>query len=190
MRQEKGLDLTIRLKTVLMDQNLDEAEPIARFATAPGTEVFYQPIEQNYNTAENPRWFEESANWPKDVRKAVAVVRRLLRLKQEGLHIANSAAQLEAMATYFEDPAGLRVAVQSHSAHERRLTCAALTTLQLQANGDVTVCTGIPPVGNIKRARIRDIWDARARVWESGCCLERRLLPAAAEEAEVAGAVS
>jgi len=30
---------------------------------SPGLAVFYQPIEQNYNTAENPKWFVTSPTW-------------------------------------------------------------------------------------------------------------------------------
>jgi hypothetical protein len=78
------------------------------------------------------------------------------------------------MIPYFRDPDALRVP-QSHAAHERRLLCAALTMLQFQANGDVTVCYGTPPVGNIKQRPIRDVWAHRPRLWEQGCCLERRL---------------
>jgi len=137
--------------------------------------VFYQPIEQNYNTPEDAHWFEHSANWPKDSHKAVSVVNELIQLKRDGCHIANSLAQLDAMCRYFENPAQLRVAVQSHAAHERRSLCAALVNLELRANGDVTVCTGIPSVGNVTAARIREIWEQRPRVWVNGCCLETRM---------------
>jgi hypothetical protein len=102
-------------------------------------------------------------------------------LKRDGAHIANSYEQLEAMIPYFRDPAAMRVSVQSHNAHERRLSCAALTTLQIQANGDVTVCYGLKPVGNIKSGRIRAIWETRPDVWNGGCCLERRLSEAERE---------
>lgn len=176
-RRENRLDFTIRLKTVIMSHNLDEVCEIARYATQDGMHVFYQPVEQNYNTPEDPRWFESSGNWPGDPEKAVAAVNRLIELKREGLHIDNSIAQLEAMIPYFRNPDSLRVSTQGHSAHERRALCAALTTLQFQANGDVTVCYGVPPVGNIKTAPIREIWRNRPHFWEEGCCLERRCTP-------------
>jgi len=168
------LPLKIRLKTVIMAHNLHEVGAVARFAEERGLEIFYQPIEQNYNTVEDPRWFEASANWPADPTEAVAAVRELVRLKRMGLPIVNSYAQLEVMVTYFGNPDALRVAVQNHSAHERRPQCDAMTGLQIQANGDVTVCTGLPPVGNVKTASIRQIWRARPRVWEDACCLYRR----------------
>ena len=79
------------------------------------------------------------------------------------------------MIPYFRAPQTLRVSTQSHSAHERRQLCTALTMMQIQANGDVTVCYGSPPVGNIKEMPLRDLWEQRPRFWEQGCCLERRL---------------
>jgi len=175
--QHRRTPLPIRLKTVVMSHNLSELGEVARFARDRGLEVFYQPIEQNYNTPEDPRWFEHSDNWPKDTAAAVAAVSELMELKRRGLPIVNSRAQLEAMAAYFRDPDSLRVAVQSHSAHERRQHCMALTMLQLQANGDVVVCTSLAPVGNVKGDSIRRIWEARPRVWEEGCCLGRRSQP-------------
>jgi MoaA/NifB/PqqE/SkfB family radical SAM enzyme len=182
VRKDNRLDFTIRLKTVIMEHNLDDICEVAHFASQEGADVFYQPIEQNYNTPEDPRWFEHSENWPKDTAKAVAVVGRLMALKRQGLPIGNSFAQLEVMIPYFQNPDAMRVATQGHTAHDRRALCAALTNLQLQANGDVTVCSGIKPVGNIKTLSIREIWERRPRVWEEGCCLTWRCSPAEKEK--------
>jgi MoaA/NifB/PqqE/SkfB family radical SAM enzyme len=174
LRRERNLDYQIRLKNVIMEHNLDDVCEVARFATRDGMHVFYQPIEQNYNTPEDPQWFLHSPNWPKDVNRAVAVIQQLIRMKQQGFHIDNSRAQLETMIPYFRNPDAMRVSVQAHMAHERKALCSALTTLQFQSNGDVTVCASQKPVGNIKQASIREIWERRPRFWESGCCLERR----------------
>ncbi|MEK6408481.1 MAG: radical SAM protein [Acidobacteriota bacterium] len=174
VRKEKGLGFEIRLKTVIMRQNLEHVCEVAHYANQDGMHVFYQPIEQNYNTAEDAQWFEHSNTWPDDPDKAVAVVEQLIELKRTGLPIANSYAQLEAMIPYFRNPDALRIATQSHSAHEEKALCSALTMLQFEADGNVTVCTGMEPVGNIKTQRIRDIWESRPQWWESGCCLDRR----------------
>lgn len=181
VRRERGLAFVIRLKTVIMEHNLDDVCEVARFAQGGGMEVFYQPIEQNYNTPEDPRWFEQSANWPRDIGKATGVVEQLIRLKRAGLPIVNSYAQLEAMVPYFRDPDSLRVSTQAHAAHERRQLCTALTMLQFQASGDVTVCTGIAPVGNVKTTPVRRIWESRPAVWNAGCCLHRRVTAAERE---------
>ena len=175
MRQANSLDYTIRLKTVIMRQNLDDITNVARFAKHNGLEVFYQPIEQTYNTAEDPSWFEHSETWPGDTRKVIAAVKELCQLKREGFPIANTLEQLEVMIPYFADPKQSRVAVQSHTAHERQLLCSAMTLLQIQANGDVRTCISKEAIGNIKSQPIREIWQTRPRWWLEGCCLEERL---------------
>lgn len=174
MRKELHLDLAIRLKTVIMRQNLEDVCKVAHFAQHENLEVFYQPIEQNYNTAEDAGWFTHSETWPSDTEKAVGIVKELQELKRQGLPIANSMAQLEAMIPYFVNPAQSRIAIQSHSAHEPRQICSALTMLQFQANGDVIVCNAQAAIGNIKTRPIREIWQNRPRWWQGGCCLERR----------------
>jgi MoaA/NifB/PqqE/SkfB family radical SAM enzyme len=171
-RAEHNLTFRIQLKTVIMEHNLDDLCDIARFATRDCIDVFYQPIEQNYNTPSDPLWFQTSGNWPRDPAKAMRRVRELVELKRAGLHIANSEAQFEAMLRYFQDPAGLRLVTRAHVAHERKTPCCALTTLQFQANGDVTVCSNRPPIGNIRISAIRLLWKQRSRVWEDGCCLD------------------
>lgn len=175
MRNASASSLTIRLKTVIMKQNLTDVCNVALFAHRRHLEVFYQPIEQNYNTTEDPLWFRHSETWPDDTAKAVGVVQELKQLKLGGFPIVNSQNQLDAMIPYFQDPATHRVSVQAHAAHEKKLSCAALTTLQIQANGDVITCAAMPPIANLKNSSIREIWNQRPRWWESGCCLERRL---------------
>ncbi len=174
VRKEHDLDMIIRLKTVVMQQNLEQVCEVARFAAAQGLEVFYQPIEQNYNTPEDSNWFEHSETWPRDASKAVEVVRQLCELKNQGLPIANSHEQLNVMIPYFLDPASSRVAVQSHAAHEPKPFCSALTMLQIQANGDVTVCSARKAIGNVRSGPIRAIWITRPHWWDEGCCLEHR----------------
>jgi MoaA/NifB/PqqE/SkfB family radical SAM enzyme len=182
MRREYRLAFTIRLKTVVMGHNLDDLAALAHFATQPGTDIFYQPIEQNYNTPEDAHWFETSENWPKDSPKAIAAVQHLIALKREGLHIANSEEQLQVMIPYFRDPASLLVTTRNHSAHEGRAICAALGFLQVHANGDVRVCASMDPVGNIKSTTLRQIWGKRPHYWEQGCCMERRASQAEKEK--------
>ena len=173
VRRNYRLNFKIRLKTVVMRQNLLEAHEVARYANSrPGFEVFYQPIEQNYNTEDDPNWYEKSDNWPTDPMHAASAVAQLIRLKRDGFPIANSYAQLEAMAPYFLSPASLRLRTQSHSAHERRIFCGALNNLEIAADGNVFSCIRMDPIGNIKRQAIREMWESRPQLWRSGCCME------------------
>jgi MoaA/NifB/PqqE/SkfB family radical SAM enzyme len=174
LRRDLRLEYTIRLKTVIMEHNLHQVTEIARFAREHGLEVFYQPIEQNYNTPEDQTWFQHSDNWPKDRDRAIAVVEELIELKRQGQPIANTVHQLEVMIPYFRDPESMMVITQGHSAHDKPL-CAALTTLQIQSNGDVRTCWCRDPLGNIKKTPIRQIWASRPHWWESGCCMEQRM---------------
>jgi MoaA/NifB/PqqE/SkfB family radical SAM enzyme len=181
MRKEQKLRYAVRLKTVIMEHNLHEVHNVAEFAAENGFEVFYQAVEQNYNTPENPKWFETSENWPKDPSRATAAVEGLIALKKRGLPIRNSYEQLKVMLPYFLNPDSMRVSVQQHMAHLKHPVCAALTTIQIMPNGDIVTCFGTPPVGNIRETPIRQIWQQRPKLWRGGCCLEGRLTAAEVE---------
>jgi MoaA/NifB/PqqE/SkfB family radical SAM enzyme len=176
-RRARGHRFEIRLKTVVMQANLNELDRIAKYAAANDLEVFYQPIEQNYNTPEDPTWFERSETWPKDTERAVAAVNDLIRLKRAGLPIVNSLSQLNAMIPYFQDPVRWRLTTQAHSAHESVPLCSALTSIEIHADGGVSVCSRVRPIGNIREIPIRQIWEARPRLWVEGCCLTKGPIP-------------
>jgi MoaA/NifB/PqqE/SkfB family radical SAM enzyme len=173
LRREKRLGYAIMLKTVIMRQNLDQVAEVARFARRAGVEVLYQPVEQNYGTKEDARWFEHAPTWPVDSEAAVRTVAELLILKQEGYPILNSQAQLEVMIPYFRNPAASQETVRAHTSHEERPLCAAVGMLQVEPNGDVTICSRRPPVGNVGERPVREIWKARPRWWQGeGCGIE------------------
>jgi len=174
LRRSERLGFKLRLKTVVMKQNLEAVCDVAHYAASSGFEVFYQPIEQNYNQAEDASWFEHSETWPNDPAKCQAIVNELIKLKGDGLPIANSLAQLEAMGHYFLQPAVLRRETQAHAAHEKRMQCSALTNLELRANGDVMTCTRMPPIGNITEHSIRQLWSSRPKWWNGGCCFQNQ----------------
>ena len=106
-----------------------------------------------------------------DPAEAARKVRELAALKRAGLHILNTEAQFVAMSRYFQDPAEHWLVTQARVAHKQEMPCCALTMLQFQANGDVTVCVNRPPIGNIRVSPIRQLWKQRSQVWENGCCL-------------------
>ena len=170
--EQHGLDLRIRLKTVIMRQNLPSLSEVARYATTLRADVLYQPIEQNYNTAEAANWFETSDNWPDDIPATINAIQELVKLKESGLPIANSRLDFERMIAYFQDPGRYRVRIQSHDFSAR---CAALTNLQVQANGDVKACVWSMALGNICDSPIQDLWSRRPASWNDGCCLPGRM---------------
>jgi len=103
----------------------------------------------------------------------VRVVNELIALQKQGMPIRNTPAQLEVMKAYFQDPGGLTLAVQGHSAHENKQLCSAMIGLQVQANGDAGGCSRMPRFGNIRQASIRELWLNRPQYWLAGCCLNR-----------------
>jgi hypothetical protein len=150
---------------------MSAAADVARFAGKNGMEVFYQPIDRNYASDADPLWFKTSRTWPKDPELAAATVHELLRLKKEGLPIANSVAQLEVMIPYFRDPAAMQSSIYSQAAHETASSCSALTTLQIHPNGDIRICAARPPIGTLKEKGVRELWRERPHYWENGeCC--------------------
>ena len=68
LRRSERLGFKLRLKTVVMKQNLEAVCDVAHYAASSGFEVFYQPIEQNYNQAEDASWFEHSETWRVETR--------------------------------------------------------------------------------------------------------------------------
>ena len=73
MRKERNLGYQVRLKTVIMAQNMHDVHSVAEYARQEKfMHVFYQPIEQNYSTPEDSRWFEWSENWPRDTAQVVS----------------------------------------------------------------------------------------------------------------------
>jgi len=108
------------------------------------------------------------ADWGRSVVEAVHARTtdpwdRLSDLKRAGLPITNPDSQLRAMIPFFRNRDSSRATTQSHTAHERVRFCSTLTNLQVQANGDVTNCTGRTPIGNIKTGAILRIWELRPR---------------------------
>lgn len=172
-RDAKGAGLRILLKTVIMRQNVHEVTEVARFARVNRMVVRYQPVEQNYDSPDDPGWFEHAVTWPKNPDDAVAVVERLAAMTREGFPIENSPSDFNAMRSYFANPRFNMVAVQSHMAHEQRPYCSALGNLQIEPNGDVGTCFRKPSIGNVTTASIRNIWRHRPRWWEAGCCHEQ-----------------
>ncbi len=176
IRSEHNTGLIIRLKHVLMSHNIGEALKIAEYGNRDGMEVCFQPISQNYNQEEDPEWFRRpGSNFPADVQPVIALIRDIIERRNQGWHISNTVTELEGMIRYFEDPDSLRTAAGGHRLHETKKYCEALTHLQIMPDGSVQDCTHNTASGNLRTARIRDIWEQRNPVWRSGCCLDKRL---------------
>ena len=47
-------------------------------ATRDGVDIFYQPVEKNYNSPDDPEWYKYIENWPQDPEQAAAAVNGLI----------------------------------------------------------------------------------------------------------------
>ena len=164
---------------MIMEHNLHDVAAMARYAQTHGLEVFYQPIEQNYNTPEDPTWFEHSDNWPKDRERAVAAVQELIELKRQGLPIANSEHQLEVMIPYFRDPRSLLILTQSHrpttspsARHSRR--CRSSPTATSGRAGAWTRSATSRRRPSARSGKVVRTGGNRDVAWDGGCRRPRK----------------
>jgi len=169
-RQAQASPLKILIKTVISNNNLEELAAIARFAQDHGLEVLYQPIEQNYGEESNSDWYKDSPLWICDIKKLKTEIALLQKLKREGCPIVNSMDDLATIIRYFECPEELMAAVQAHDTRSATDTCRhAVTNFVISSNGDVQMCFKMKPVGNLRNATPREIWQYRQRCWTQGC---------------------
>ena len=158
LRREHKLGYIIRLKTVIMEHNLhDVADDCAlRPDPRPGGVLSAHRAELQH------------ARGPDLVRaqRQLAQGSRAGRGRRAGADRAQAPGladrQLRAPARG-DDPLlpRSRAAADPHpepQAHEKPL-CSALTTIQIQSNGDVKSCWCMDPIGNIKETPIRQIWE-------------------------------
>ena len=169
-RQAKGIPIKILLKTVISANNLEELAAIARFTREHDLDVLYQPIEQNYGEDSNANWFKDSTLWIRDIVKLKEEVVQLQELKRQGYSIVNSVDDLATVVRYFESPEELMAAVQAHDTKSAADTCRhSVTNLVISSNGDVRMCFKMEPIGNLRNATPREIWNNRKRCWTQSC---------------------
>lgn len=170
-RRKHKTQMKILHKMVIMKPNLHEVVRMADWVKERGqAELMVQPIEQNYAQEENLFWFKSSDLWITDLDRVRETVRELVQRKQSGYPIRNSISNLESIVPYFEDPEPNMRRVQRHMATQACETCmTGVSAFEISANGDVRWCWNMPPVGNIKRASPREIWENRFECWKTDC---------------------
>jgi MoaA/NifB/PqqE/SkfB family radical SAM enzyme len=131
--------------TIFSAANLGEAVPLVHWAAENGLDgITFQPIEKRTSGCD--------PLWPSAPAAVARTVDGLLRLKRKGFPIRNSARHLALFNDYF------------HGGEPGPVTgeCFASRTLRLKANGDVYCCPFRPPLGNINKSRIADIWSSES----------------------------
>ncbi|HTY44828.1 MAG TPA: radical SAM protein [Patescibacteria group bacterium] len=145
--------LRIGVQAIILDENLDEMVSLAEWANADGrlSHISFQAVTQPFFTAAIEKWHEKSEYaflWPKDIKKAHAVIDELIKLKKMGHKIGNSASQLETFKKYFQEP----------DSFVRKAECNVDFWMNVNRRGDVRMCENMRPIGNIKKGRPQEIW--------------------------------
>lgn len=171
LKKKYGYQYNILAKTVIMKPNLSEVAEIARWVRDHGlTGVFYQPIEQNYGQEDNMIWYKNSELWIDDIHMLEKEINELIRLKGAGLPIQNSIEDLEVMKDYFRNPDRLMKSVRYHVATQKNPDClVGSASMEFSPNGDVRLCYGMEPIGNVVKTKPSIIWKHREVCWRGEC---------------------
>jgi MoaA/NifB/PqqE/SkfB family radical SAM enzyme len=146
--------MPINILTVIMEQNLDELEALARWVKHDRRldQIAYQAVVQTFMTEPDREWYrkeELNETWPKDLAKVHAALDKLIELKSRGYPIANPISQFEVMKSYFEDP---------NRFVKRRGCNVGNYGVHVDPNGDVFLCHAMRPIGNARHQTIRQAW--------------------------------
>lgn len=157
-RTRPGL-LKLSLSTVIMGPNSSDLIPLAHFVREKGlTGIIYQallPTDVHYSFAgracmpdPDDYWYAHNPLWIKDPDTHRRNITELLKLQRRGVPILNPPSQLNQIRRYGADPSAIG-----------RLPCiGTVQRLYIDPVGDMRLCYGYPPIGNI-------LIDDPAAVW-------------------------
>lgn len=169
LRREAASPLRILLKTVISANNLHELEAIARWAGENRLELLYQPIEQNYGEELNQKWYRNSSLWITDLQLLKEVFTALRLFREPSGTILNSDDDFDRYYAYFEKPETLMSTIQGHDTKNRKHCAHAVGNFVISSNGDVRMCFGMTPIGNVAEQSPQEIWQGRDHCWANPC---------------------
>jgi len=149
----------LSLGTVVMEPNCHELVSLATFAAEKGLRgIMFQvllPDEAHYPFCRESRMPETAADWTTDDPRWVrstdslrAEIRALLHIQRVSGGILNPAPQLRRFPPYYEDPQSART-----------WPClGTLSRLYIDPFGDMRLCYGFPPIGNVLRDSTEEAW--------------------------------
>jgi len=147
------------LSTVVLEPNCGELASLARFVRDKGlTGNMFQvllPTEVHYCFAAEPAmpqpsaaWYEQDPLWVRSLETLRWQISELLDLQGKGYPILNPPSQLARFTAYYEDPI-----------REASVPClGTLSRLHIDPLGQMRLCYGYPPIGNIMDEDPRQAW--------------------------------
>jgi len=141
------------IQTIIMGPNLDSILDLVEWAHRRKLSIYFMAIVEPLCVSLQSNWYTESDYsflWPKETTKLYNIIDELIRLKEEGIDIGNSSAQLQTFKTYFTNPNDF-IKKQKHCKMGDGM-------LKVDPRGDVFLCAEKGPIGNIRNNEIQDIW--------------------------------
>ena len=147
------------LTTVVMEPNCGELSSLASFAHEKGLNgIIFQvlaPDEAHYPFYNEPcmpksaaAWHVNDPLWVRSVDTLRQEIDKLLRMQKGSCPIINPPSQLRNFPLYYEKPETART-----------LPClGTLSRMYIDPFGDIRLCYGYPPIGNILRDDPRQVW--------------------------------
>lgn len=169
--KEQNASPRIEIITVISGKNLKQIPEHAEWAKRNGKidSLYFQAIAQPFFSAAGKHWYREGEFgflWPQDIPQVISVIDNLIELKEKDGLISNSVSQLMLFKSYFEDPEK-RVSVKKCRSGDY--------VINIDNVGEAFLCCFDKPLGNIKKADIKDLWYSqeadRLRVKMHNCTL-------------------
>ncbi|MDD5560757.1 MAG: radical SAM protein [Candidatus Omnitrophica bacterium] len=118
--------------------------------------VYFQAIAKPFFSQAGDDWYLNPAYqllWPEKIQEVHSALDALIRLRNQGYPIHNFPLQLEIFKTYFNDP----------SKRARKAPCyAGDYVINVNPQGDISLCCFMKPIGNIKNDNIKELWNSAA----------------------------
>ncbi len=151
------MSVSIGITFTIMQFNLDEVIPFVNWIEQNKKidAVFFNAVLQPFDSGEDSHnWYEREKYkeiWPSDLGRVNAVLDQLIEKKKGGARICNPPEQIQVLKEYFRDP--------FHFRQNMRIKCPRGDLApEVNAYGDISMCFFMPPLGNIRKDSIRDIW--------------------------------
>ena len=151
----------LSLSTIIMESNCDELSDLATFvhekelsgimfqALLP-TEVHYSFAKETLMPKSGANWYIKNPFWVKRIDVLRQQIKELLLLQRKGYRILNPPSQLKNFIPYFEEP------------EVARAPClGTLSRIFIDPVGDIRLCYGYPPIGNILHDNPRQLWRSK-----------------------------
>lgn len=142
----------ITMATILMGYNIEEIMllikklMIDKIADA----ISFQALDNNFSAKYDPGWFKQNKLWPSKDKMDIFlnILDGIIRIKNAGGYINNSAEQLESIKYYFENP--------TRSINGKCNT--GDINFIMNPSGDVLLCWNMAPIGNAVSGDLEKIW--------------------------------